>query len=44
MLGLAFLAGLCFAIAITAGQAAVPIFGEVQTIWLGAFSGFSPSA
>ena len=34
MLGLAFLAGLCFAVAITAGQAAVPVFGEVQTVWL----------
>ena len=34
MLGLAFLASFCFAVALTAGQAAVPVFGEVQTIWL----------
>ncbi|HWM31718.1 MAG TPA: DMT family transporter [Methyloceanibacter sp.] len=34
ILGLAFLAGLCFAVALTAGQAAVPIFGEVETVWL----------
>jgi drug/metabolite transporter (DMT)-like permease len=34
VIGLALLAGVCFAIAITAGQAAVPIFGDVQTVWL----------
>lgn len=34
VIGLALLAGICFAIAITAGQAAVPIFGDVQTMWL----------
>lgn len=34
VLGLAFLAGLCFAVALTAGQAAVPIFGEIETVWL----------
>ncbi len=34
MLGLAFLASFCFAVALTAGQAAVPIFGEVETVWL----------
>jgi drug/metabolite transporter (DMT)-like permease len=34
VLGLAFLASLCFAVALTAGQAAVPIFGEVETVWL----------
>lgn len=34
ILGLAFLAGFCFAVALTAGQAAVPIFGEVETVWL----------
>jgi len=34
LLGLAFLASACFAISLTAGQASVPIFGEVQTVWL----------
>ncbi|MGH6864957.1 MAG: DMT family transporter [Methyloceanibacter sp.] len=34
LLGLAFLASLCFAISLTSGQAAVPVFGEVQTVWL----------
>jgi drug/metabolite transporter (DMT)-like permease len=34
VLGLALLASLGFAIALTAGQAAVPIFGDVQTVWL----------
>ena len=34
VLGLALLASLGFAIGLTAGQAAVPIFGEVETIWL----------
>ena len=34
VLGLAFLASLCFAVALTAGQAAVPIFGDVETVWL----------
>ena len=34
VLGLAFLASFCFAVALTAGQAAVPVFGEMQTIWL----------
>lgn len=34
ILGLAFIASLCFAVSLTAGQAAVPIFGEVQTVWL----------
>jgi drug/metabolite transporter (DMT)-like permease len=34
VLGLAFVASLCFAIALIAGQAAVPIFGEVETLWL----------
>lgn len=34
VLYLAVLAGVCFAIAITAGQAAVPIFGDVETVWL----------
>ena len=28
-------AKLCFAIAVTASQTAVPIFGDVQTVWLG---------
>lgn len=34
VLRLAFLASLGFAIALTAGQAAVPIFGDVETVWL----------
>jgi drug/metabolite transporter (DMT)-like permease len=34
VLRLAFLASFCFAVALTAGQAAVPVFGEMQTIWL----------
>ncbi len=34
VLGLAFLASFCFAVSLTAGQAAVPVFGEVETIWL----------
>ena len=34
VLGLALLASFGFAIALTAGQAAVPIFGEVETVWL----------
>jgi hypothetical protein len=34
VLGLAFLAGFCSAVALTAGQAAVPTFGEVETVWL----------
>jgi drug/metabolite transporter (DMT)-like permease len=34
VIGLAGLSGLCFAIAITAGQAAVPVFGDVPTVWL----------
>lgn len=34
VLGLAILAGIGFAIGITAGQTAVPIFGDVETVWL----------
>jgi drug/metabolite transporter (DMT)-like permease len=34
VLGLAFLASFGFAIALAAGQAAVPIFGEAETVWL----------
>jgi drug/metabolite transporter (DMT)-like permease len=34
VLGLAVLAGIGFAIGITAGQTAVPIFGDVETVWL----------
>jgi drug/metabolite transporter (DMT)-like permease len=34
LLGLAFLASVGFSTALTAGQAAVPIFGEVETVWL----------
>ena len=33
-IGLAALAGTGFAISISAGQAAVPIFGDVETVWL----------
>ena len=33
LLGLAFVASFCFAVALTAGQAAVPVFGEIETIW-----------
>jgi drug/metabolite transporter (DMT)-like permease len=34
VIGLALLSGVCFAIAITAGQVAAPIFGEIATVWL----------
>ena len=34
VLGLAFLASLCFAVSLASGQAAAPIFGEVETTWL----------
>jgi drug/metabolite transporter (DMT)-like permease len=34
IIGLALLASVGFAIALTAAQAAVPIFGEVETVWL----------
>lgn len=34
VLGLALLASVCFAVSLTAGQAAAPIFGDVQTVWL----------
>jgi drug/metabolite transporter (DMT)-like permease len=34
VIGLAFLASVGFAVALTASQAAVPIFGEVETVWL----------
>jgi drug/metabolite transporter (DMT)-like permease len=34
VLGLAFLASFCFAVALTAGQAAVPIFGDAETVFL----------
>lgn len=39
VLGLAGLACLCFAIAVTASQAAVSTFGNVQTVWLGRIFG-----
>ena len=39
VIGLAGLSGLCFAIAVTASQAAVPIFGNVETVWLGRIFG-----
>jgi len=41
LLGLAFLASACFAVALTAGQAAVPIFGDVQTVWLARLFGLA---
>lgn len=34
VLGLALLASFCFALSLASGQAAVPIFGDVQTVWL----------
>ena len=34
VLGLALLASVCFAVSLTAGQAAAPIFGDVETVWL----------
>jgi drug/metabolite transporter (DMT)-like permease len=34
IVGLAFLASFCFAIALSAGQAAVQAFGEVEAVWL----------
>jgi drug/metabolite transporter (DMT)-like permease len=41
VLGFAFLAGFCYAVALTAGQAAVPIFGEVETVWLARLFGLA---
>lgn len=41
VLGLAFLASLCFAVALTGGQAAVPIFGAVETVWLARMFGLA---
>lgn len=41
ILGLAFLASFCFAIALAAGQAAAPIFGEVETVWLARLFGLA---
>jgi drug/metabolite transporter (DMT)-like permease len=41
VLGLAALASFCFAIALTAGQAAVPIFGDVETVWLARLFGLA---
>jgi drug/metabolite transporter (DMT)-like permease len=41
VLGLAVLASFCFAIALTAGQAAVPIFGDVETVWLARLFGLA---
>lgn len=34
VLGLAFIASVCFAVSLTGGQMAVPIFGDAQTPWL----------
>jgi drug/metabolite transporter (DMT)-like permease len=39
VVGLAFLASLCFAVALAAGQVAVPIFGEVETVWFARWFG-----
>jgi drug/metabolite transporter (DMT)-like permease len=33
-IGLSLLSALCFAIAVSSGQAAAPIFGDVETVWL----------
>jgi drug/metabolite transporter (DMT)-like permease len=41
VLGLAFLASLGFAVALTAGQAAVPIFGDIETVWLARLFGLA---
>lgn len=41
VLGLALLASLGFAIALIAGQAAVPIFGGVETVWLARLFGLA---
>ena len=41
VLGLAFLASFGFAIALTAGQAAAPIYGEVETVWLARLFGLA---
>lgn len=41
---LSFGAGLGFAVGLTAGQAAVPIFGEVATAWLGRMFGLAAIA
>jgi drug/metabolite transporter (DMT)-like permease len=41
VLGLAFLASLGFALALTSGQAAVPVFGEVETVWLARWFGLA---
>jgi drug/metabolite transporter (DMT)-like permease len=41
VIGLALLSGLCFAIAVTAGQAAAPIFGEIATVWLARIFGLA---
>lgn len=41
VLGLALVASLGFAIALTAGQAAGPIFGEVETVWLARLFGLA---
>jgi len=41
VLGLAFLASLGFAVALSAGQAAVPVFGDVQTVWLARLFGLA---
>jgi uncharacterized membrane protein len=41
VLGLAFLASLGFAVALAAGQAAVPIFGDIETVWLARLFGLA---
>jgi drug/metabolite transporter (DMT)-like permease len=41
LLGLAFVASLGFAVSLTAGQAAVPVFGEIETVWLSRIFGLA---
>jgi drug/metabolite transporter (DMT)-like permease len=41
VLALAFAASFLFALALTSGQAAVPIFGDAQTAWLARISGLA---
>jgi drug/metabolite transporter (DMT)-like permease len=39
VLALSLLASFCFAVALTGGQTAAPIFGEAQSVWLGRIFG-----
>lgn len=40
-IALAFAASACFAVSLTGGQAAVPHFGEAQTVWLARIAGLA---